>query len=443
MKRLLKKLNLHYSLKDYKFSLVILVLILSVFGVFMVRSARPDFMNNQIMGVILGLAAMAVISLIDYKWILNLYWPLYAVNLILLAAIWIPGLGVNVNGATRWLNLGFIQFQPSDMTKILMILFFARFLSDREQNINTPKVILQAVGLIAPSLLMIHEQPNLSTTICIAALFCVLLFLAGLSYKFVGAVLAVTVPLAALFLFIAVQPNQPILQDYQQERILAWLEPEKYADDESYQQLNSVMAIGSGQLSGKGYNNDETNSVKNGNFVLEPQTDFIFAIIGEELGFVGCCAVIFLILLIVVDCILIGLKAKDTGGRIICGGMAALIGIQSFCIAYRGILSKHDLYATETTGMLVESVTNLSIHKFLPGHVGGKQQLGSQIEHNNIDLLIFFRDPLTPRSHEPDVNDIVKLCDIYNIPIATNIATAEALILALDRGDLDWREMYK
>ena len=329
MKRLLKKINLHYSLKDYKFSLVILVLILSVFGVFMVRSARPDFMNNQIMGVILGLAAMAVISLIDYKWILNLYWPLYAVNLILLAAIWIPGLGVNVNGATRWLNLGFIQFQPSDMTKILMILFFARFLSDREQNINTPKVILQAVGLIAPSLLMIHEQPNLSTTICIAALFCVLLFLAGLSYKFVGAVLAVTVPLAALFLFIAVQPNQPILQDYQQERILAWLEPEKYADDESYQQLNSVMAIGSGQLSGKGYNNDETNSVKNGNFVLEPQTDFIFAIIGEELGFVGCCAVIFLILLIVVDCIFIGLKAKDTGGRIICGGMAALIGIQS------------------------------------------------------------------------------------------------------------------
>ena len=203
MKRLLKKLNLHYSLKDYKFSLVIFVLILSVFGIFMVRSARADFMNNQILGVVLGLAAMAVISLIDYKWILNLYWPLYAVNLLLLAAIWIPGLGVNVNGATRWLNLGFIQFQPSDMTKILMILFFARFLSDREQNINTPKVILQAVGLIAPSLLMIYKQPNLSTTICIAALFCVLVFLAGLSYKFVGAVLAVTVPLTVLFLFIA------------------------------------------------------------------------------------------------------------------------------------------------------------------------------------------------------------------------------------------------
>ena len=117
--------------------------------------------------------------------------------------------------------------------------------------------------------------------------------------------------------------------------------------------------------------------------------------------------------------------------------------MQNFCIAYRGILSKHSLYATETTGALIESVTNLNIHKFLPGHLGGIQQLSSQIESNQIDLFIFFRDPLTPRSLEPSVSDIVKMCDMYNIPAATNIATAEALILALDRGDLDWREMYK
>ena len=212
-----------------------------------------------------------------------------------------------------------MQLQPSDLTKILLIIFFARFFSDRELKISSPKVIIQSVALLIPSLILIVTQPNLSTTICIAALFCALIFLAGLNYKFVGTVLAV-----------AVQPNQPFLHDYQQDRILAWLEPEKYADDESYQQLNSVMAIGSGQLSGKGYNNDATTSVKNGNFVSEPQTDFIFAIIGEELGFVGCCGVIFLLLLIVIQCILIGLKAKDTGGRIICGGVAALIGIQSF-----------------------------------------------------------------------------------------------------------------
>ena len=129
----------------------------------------------------------------------------------------------------------------------------------------------------------------------------------------------------------------------------------------------------------------------------------------------------------------IGLVAHDAKKKL----------MQNFCIASRGILSKHHLFATETTGLLIESVTNLSIHKDLPGHLGGKQMLGAQIEHNDMDLLIFFRDPLAPKSHEPDVNDIVKLCDMYNIPMATNIATAEALILALDRGDLDWREMYK
>ena len=329
MKTFLKKLNLHYDIKDYKFGLVIPVVVLAVFGIFMVYSARPDQMSRQVLGVVLGIVAMAVISVIDYRWVLRLYWPLYFLNLVLLAAIWIPGIGVVANGARRWLELGF-QFQPSDLTKILMILFFARFLSDRERAISSPKVILQAVGLILPSLAMIYMQPNLSTTLCIAALFCALMFIAGLSYKFVGTVLAIAIPAVVIFLAVAVQPNQPFLRDYQQDRILAWLEPEKYSSDESYQQLNSIMAIGSGQLSGKGYNNDATTSVKNGNFVSEPQTDFIFAIIGEELGFVGCCAVIFLLLLIVIRCIMIGLKAKDTGGRIICGGVAALIGVQSF-----------------------------------------------------------------------------------------------------------------
>ena len=328
MKTFLKNIKLHYNIKDYRFSLVILVTILSIIGVFMVRSARPDLTGRQMMGVVLGLAAMLIISLIDYKWVVGLYWPLYGLNLIMLIAV--PIFGTEANGPKRWRNLGFTQFQPSDLTKILMILFFARFLMDRKEKINRPMTLLQAVALILPSLILIYEQPNLSTTICIAALFCALIFLGGLTYRYIVPVIAVIVPAVIILLAIAVQPNQPFLEDYQQKRILAWLDPEEYADDGAYQQLNSVMAIGSGQLSGKGYNNDETTSVKNGNFVSEPQTDFIFAIIGEELGFVGCCVVIFLLLLIVIDCILIGLKAKDTGGRIICGGVASLIGIQSF-----------------------------------------------------------------------------------------------------------------
>ena len=129
----------------------------------------------------------------------------------------------------------------------------------------------------------------------------------------------------------------------------------------------------------------------------------------------------------------IGLVAHDSKKKL----------MQNFCIAYRGILSKNDLYATGTTGRLIEEVTNLSVHKYLAGHLGGTQQLAAQIEHNEIDLVIFFRDPLNARKNEPDVNKAIRLCDIHNVPLATNIASAEMLLKSLERGDLEWREMYK
>lgn len=302
---------------------------ISVIGVFIVGSAQASSQGKQAVGVVLGIIAMAVISLIDYEWVLNnFYWLMYIVNIVLLAAVLL--VGVNTNGATRWLNLGFVQFQPSDLTKIITILFYAKILMKHEQEIDNIRFIIACVVLMLPSLILIYKQPNLSNTLCLAMLFCVLMYVGGLSYKFIAKVLAIFVPLGIILFIIVIQPNQPLIHDYQQNRILAWLEPEKYESDEAYQQLNSIMAIGSGQLTGKGYNSDATTSVKNGNFISEPQTDFIFAIIGEELGFVGCCVVIILLLLIVIDCILIGMKAKDTGGRIICAGVAALIGIQSF-----------------------------------------------------------------------------------------------------------------
>ena len=129
----------------------------------------------------------------------------------------------------------------------------------------------------------------------------------------------------------------------------------------------------------------------------------------------------------------IGLVAHDARKKL----------MQNFCIAYRGILAKHELFATGTTGRLIEEVANLSVRKYLAGRLGGSQQLGAQIEHNDIDMVIFLRDPMQPKDHEPDINNIVRLCDEHNIPLATNLATAELLIRALDRGDLEWREMYK
>ncbi len=114
-----------------------------------------------------------------------------------------------------------------------------------------------------------------------------------------------------------------------------------------------------------------------------------------------------------------------------------------FCIAYCGVLSRHSICATGTTGKLVSEATGLHIQRFLSGAQGGDQQLASNISCNEIDLLIFFRDPMHAKSHEPNDNNILRLCDVHNIPVATNIATAEALIHALERGDLDWREYMR
>ena len=115
--------------------------------------------------------------------------------------------------------------------------------------------------------------------------------------------------------------------------------------------------------------------------------------------------------------------------------------MQNFCIAYRGILTRHELYATGTTGSLIQEVSNLRIHKFLPGETGGVRQLASQIEQGNLDMIIFLRNPNPSMEEETEVNSVVRLCDMYNIPIGTNLATAELLIHALERGELEWRNI--
>lgn len=301
---------------------------LSAIGIQVVGSAKESLQSRQFFGVAIGTACMLVIALVDYVWVLNFYWLIYAAAVGSLISVFL--VGQRVNGARRWINLGFTTFQPSELAKILLILFFAKFIMNHKDDINDTATLLKYAVLSAVPLFLILKEPNLSTTICTMLVLCLLIYIGGLSYKFIGAVLVVLIPAAALFLYIAVQPDQPFLQDYQQERILAFMDPEEYASDAAYQQNNSEMAIGSGQLTGKGLDNNTTTSVKNGNFILEPQTDFIFAIVGEELGFIGSCIIIALLLLVVIQCILIGTRAQDLAGRIICCGVGGLIGFQSF-----------------------------------------------------------------------------------------------------------------
>ena len=317
-------------------ALTVLLVLIGVVMVFSASYARAYYLTGnstyyfarQAIFAVVGIGGMLFVSRLNYQLWRSASFIILAVSVVFLMLV--PLIGSTANGAKRWIDLGFTTFQPSELAKILLILFFARFLMDHKDDINDAVTLIKYAVLAGIPLALILVEPNLSTTICTALVICLLIYVGGLSYKFIGTVLLILVPVAIIFLSIAVQPNQPFLKDYQQKRILAFLEPEKYASDEAYQQNNSEMAIGSGQLTGKGLNNNTTTSVKNGNYISEPQTDFIFAIIGEELGFVGCCIIIALLLLVVIQCILIGMRSRDLAGKIICSGVGGLIGFQSF-----------------------------------------------------------------------------------------------------------------
>ncbi len=322
-----------YKLRNYNFRLVLYVIILTVIGILVIGSAKESVQDKQILGFVLGMIGMVCVSLMDYSFVLRFSWLYYIGNIGLLTLVTM--MGDNTNGSTRWIEVAGIRFQPSELSKIILILFFAYFFMKYQKQINSVKILACSFLLAGIPLILIKEQPDLSTTIITALIFLALLFIAGLSYKIVLGVLAVSIPAGILFISLILQPDQQILDPYQYKRIMAWLQPEKYADA-AYQQLNSKMAIGSGQLWGKGLANSQITSVKNGNFISEPQTDFIFAIVGEELGFVGSVVVILLLLFIVIECILVARKAKDLAGRLICCGMAALVGFQGFvniCVA--------------------------------------------------------------------------------------------------------------
>ena len=316
----------NYRLRDYDFKLIILILALSIIGIITIGSAEPAQQTKQMAGVVAGLVIMIALSFFNYSVILKLYWLMYIGNLVLLGLVIL--MGEEGNGAQRWLKIGGLQFQPSELAKILLILFFAQFIM--KYKLNTFPVIASIAVLMGVPWIMVKEQPALSTSLVLIFIFCVILYAGGISYKLIFGALAVAIPAVIILVSLAMQPDSTILETYQKNRILAFVNPEEYSTDLAYQQLNSVMAIGSGELDGKGYKNNEITSVKNGNFLSEAETDFIFAVIGEEFGFKGSIVVIILLMLMAMECVSIAGKAKDTAGTIIAASMGGLIAFQSF-----------------------------------------------------------------------------------------------------------------
>lgn len=316
-----------YQLRSYNFRLVILLMVTTVFGILVINSADSSFTMKQCFGFVLSLAAMAVVSFIDYKWLCKFYWLMYFVNIALLLAV--RFFGRSSHGAKRWIDLKVFTLQPSELTKIFLILFTAKLIFMYKDKLNTWKFLAVLAILLAIPLALILAQPNLSTTILICLILLTVIFCAGLSYKIIGIALLIIVPVGIAAGIYISNPEQELLEEYQWKRIMAFIDPENY-DSTAWQQEMSEQAIGSGQLSGKGLNNDDPASLNNANYIPEAQTDFIFAIIGEELGFVGSAVAIVLLMWITFECVLAAVRAKDFMARLICCGISAWIAFQSF-----------------------------------------------------------------------------------------------------------------
>ncbi len=335
-----------YRLKNYNFKLVFYAVVISILGIAVVRSASSgetvsgmfSTAQKQVMAVGIGIVLMVLLSFIDYHILLKYSWLIYLLNIGLL--LYVRFLNpYTFMGAKRWIYLpGFGTVQPSEFSKIAVALTAAWILVRIRKRINNVFFILLYLLITGVTAVLILIEPNLSTTLEVIWGIVTMLFIAGISWKWVVGVLSTLAVLIGLFLFTVYQPDQVIfqrleargvIQDYQVDRINAYFFPEDYPD-EVYQQTNSVLAIGGGQLSGKGLDTDDLESVKNGGFLSEEQSDFVFAVVGEELGFVGCMILILLYALIMVEGFRIAARSPDLEGKVIAGGMVSTFAFQTF-----------------------------------------------------------------------------------------------------------------
>lgn len=322
-----------YRLRYFNFRLILYVFLLVGVGVIFIKSATMNSSENevtkQIMGIAIGTVCMLTVALVDYHFWMKIWPAIYAVCLILLVLVFVPPFGVSHGEATRWLKIG-IQIQPSEFAKIGLILTLAAFFSRFRDKISSLPVVLGSLVLYGGIAFLIFKEPDLSTTMVTVFIFVVMIYVAGISYKWVLGVLGVSIPVVGGLIFILMQPEQEIIKGWQLGRITDWLFPEQASADATRQVRYSVQAIASGQLNGKGLFNTTLESVKNGNFLSEEDCDFIFAVIGEEVGFIGSVIVIGLLALVVLECVWLAIHARDLAGRLICVGMAGLVAFQTF-----------------------------------------------------------------------------------------------------------------
>ena len=318
-----------YDFKRYNVSLLIVTSLLITIGVFLIKQVKPDDYKKQIIGLFGGLLIALIMSLIDYHLICKFYIVLYLINLVLLVLVKL--IGVEHNYAKRWLYLKFFELQPSELTKIILILFFAKLFTVFHHRINNFLFLLISIILMAIPTFLILTQTDLSTSIVIGLVFVTLIFVGGLSWKIILPIVVIGLPLVMGLFWYVQQDYQDLLEPYQQNRILSILNPEEYPET-MYQQENSTQAIGSGQLIGKALTafTEETSELRGYRHVPIAESDFIFSVAGEEFGFIGSCLILLIFAFIIYKCLSVAKNAPDRMGMLIAIGIASMFAFQIF-----------------------------------------------------------------------------------------------------------------
>ncbi len=319
-------------LKTLDFSLLGMVAVIIVMSLLVLRSASASissdpyyFITKQLVSIAIGLVAMIVVATINYTLFARFSKWLYVGNLLLLTLVLIPGIGKEVNGATSWIRLGAFSLQPVEFSKIIIILTFANLLVSRQGKLNTFKELIPCFLHFIFPILLILKQPDLGSALVLLAIMFGMLLVGGARFGLLTGLIGSGLMAVISLVFLKLKFGLPLpIKDYQLMRLIVFLNP--YADGKGgrgagYNVIQSLTAVGSGKLWGQGLGQGSQVQL---NFLPEHHTDFIFSVVGEELGFIGSVFLLLMYFLLLYRCIKIALNAKDLYGTLIVSGVVSM-----------------------------------------------------------------------------------------------------------------------
>ncbi|MDR1560254.1 MAG: FtsW/RodA/SpoVE family cell cycle protein [Clostridiales bacterium] len=318
--------------QSFDFLLVLMIIGFAIFGVLMVGAASSYSTKESVIRAYgsqklffaSGLVILAVVTAVDYHFIARFYWLIYGVMIALLIAVLILGED-DPTGTARWFRFSNFTIQPSEFSKIFIIIFLAKFIDKLRDSINNIGVLAVLAALVVVPVVLIMRQPSLSASLVIVFISVCVIFSSNLKPRYILIALSVVIPILCLFIWDLNNEDRvfidEVLGHYQVDRIETFLNPERNSD-EFYQTSASLTSIGSGMLEGKGY--------RQGSNIPAGVNDFIFSVVGEQFGFVGCAGVLIVFFIIISKCIIIANRSPDTLGRLMAMGVAGKLAFEAF-----------------------------------------------------------------------------------------------------------------